>query len=358
MDLRTAARSVLGLDARDAKRAASTAAGGAGNGESFGGSNAAGWSTSRPGRRTHVGFRVAAWAGVILLLVAGIVQVIVRPIANAVSRDEAPAAAAPALDPDAAQALAVAYATDYLSFDSASPGTRAAAVARWTGETSGPGIANWSGDGQLHVDVVTAGTVLPLGTDAAVVAVTARVTPAVLAEGQAVPEAAAVSDAGVPVAADPGPAVAPWTAQSPRWLTLHVPVVLTDGEPTVAGSGAVFSSGRPASIPRPDASTDNALTGDTGDLPGDVFTAVADGSTDYIAASGATLPDLAGALTVADTANWSVSGGSTTRYAAATVDWQLAGTTLQISQRYALQLTDNDGRWLVTAVDATNEEIR
>jgi hypothetical protein len=31
---------------------------------------------------------------------------------------------------------------------------------------------------------------------------------------------------------------------------------------------------------------------------------------------------------------------------------------LQISQRYALQLTENDGRWLVGAVDATNEEIR
>lgn len=356
MDLRTAARSVLGLDARDDKRAATAAV--SGHADSIGGEGSTGWSTSRPGRRTHVGFRITAWAGVILLLVAGLVQVVVRPIANAVSHDAAPVVTAPALDPDAAQALAVSYATDYLSFDSASPGTRLAALARWTGGADGPGTANWTGDGQLHADVVNAGTVLPLGTDAAVVAVTARVTPAVLAEGQPVPEAAAVSDADVPVAADPGPAAAPWTAQSPRWLTLHVPVVLTDGEPSVAGSGAVFSSGRPASIPRPDASTDNALTGDTGDLPGDVFTAVADGSTDYIAASGATLPDLAGALTVADTANWSVSGGSTTRYAAATVDWQLAGTTLQISQRYALQLTENDGRWLVAAVDATNEEIR
>lgn len=321
---------------------------------------AGGFQQAPHSRRGPLGWRIAAGFALGLIILSGVIQLAVRPIANALSSDPPPPAPVETIDPAAASAVAAGFAADYWSFTSDAPGIRADAISRWTAETANVGTIE--GNGQLRADVVTPGAVLALGADLAVVQITARVTPASRTEGADVAPYAAPEEDAVPRAADPGPAAGDWRSGTPRWLTLDVVVAETDRG--LAVTGAALSGDDPVAIELPGAETDPGLTGQTlgGGLPEDVFSAYAAGDRgqlSYLTAPDVQLDGLSGVVELTDVTGWSIAADradTATRYASADVSWQLADTQLQISQSYSLTLTDTDGRWLLGSVGPRIEE--
>ncbi len=295
-----------------------------------------------------------------LLLFAGLRVVVIDPVRAALA-GPAPVGAppAPGIDQRQATQLAMAYSADYLSWDSANPGVRTAALARWTGQTPGS-LDNWTGTGQLHADTVTAGEVVEVSDTAVVVQTTARVMPAALAPGEQEPDGADSSGdaAGLPRAADPGPATGPWRSGTPLWITLAVPVVTGEDGLRVGSGGAVFTGGSAAALPRTGTESDGRLTAETTELPDDVFSAYGSGDTRYIRAPGTQLTGLSGVASLTDVPRWELvlTPAAEGRYAAADVTWTLANTSLSITQHYALLVQQADDRWLVGSIGARPEE--
>jgi len=261
----------------------------------------------------------------------------------------------PAVDHSSTRQLAVAFTGDYWSYDAANPAVRETAISRWTGRTS-DFDPTWDGVGQLRADLVTAGQVADLGEGRVLVATTARVTPASLPEGAGLPEAR--PSATEPAAADPGPAVAPWIAGTPRWLSLDVVIDRAEGKLQVIAATLTGDAVTP--ITSPTTQVDAAATSATSDFATDVFTAYASGGSNlgYITTPDVQLAGLGGLATVTDVTGWELSpaDGDGVRYATARVTWQLTGTTLTITQPYALRVTQTDGRWLVAAISTDQED--
>lgn len=312
-------------------------------------------------RRGPLGWRIFVGLAVGLIFLSGVIQVIVRPIANAVADPPPPPAPVQTMDTAAAASVAVGFTADYWSYSSHDPATRALALARWTG---GDQLDSIDGEGQLRTDLVTAGAVATHGADVAVVQTRARVTPATLVGDEPARPKPDGQDRP-PLAADPGPADGQtWAAGRPLWLTLDVAVVRTEDDELVA-TGATLSGDDPAVIARPTTEVDTRLTGQTGSdgLPEDVFAAYAagdGGQLSYLTTPDVQLDGLSAAVELADVAGWSMAtdraapGGH--RYATAEVTWQLTGTQLHIAQPYALTIADTDGRWLLGAIGPRIEE--
>lgn len=301
-----------------------------------------GFDSERP-RQDH---RIRRWslnAFLVLMVVIGVWRTFGLPLVQAVSRPAPPAAGPVAIAPAAAAQLAVDFTADYFSYDPSNPRVRAAALARWTGESADQ-VPGWSGNTQLRADLVTAGPQVAHGADVAVVATTARVVPASLPGGAAVPSGG--QKAGGVRSADPGPAAAPWSSGTAEWLPLEVVVARSGGALHV--TGAVFGGDAPVAVAAPGTQDDSTLTADTQGLPRDLLTAVASGQLGYVTAPGVHLAGLGGAVTVSDLSGWTVSAaGGSSRYAVVDATWGLAGTDLQIKQRYSLRITQTAGRWLL-----------
>ena len=320
------------------------------------GQPAAGGYYAEPHRsRFPQGVRLAALAALVLFALQGFIGQVVR-LSGAFAEEAPPAVTAPAVDEAAARQLAVAYTSDYFSYDAANPDVRATAISRWTGLTAGSD-ATWSGTGQLHTDIVTAGESVEVDDDRLIVQTTARVTPATLPDGASLPSAASALEVGG--AADPGPAASPWQAEAPVWLSLNVAVARDDDGLRVAGS--TLAGDPPAALERRSAEVDASTTSDTSDFASDVFTAYAGaaaGPLTYITTPDVHLAGLGGLVELAGLTGWQLApaGDDGFRYATATVTWQLAGTGLQIPQAYALRVTETDGRWLVAAIGTHQED--
>lgn len=311
--------------------------------------------------RAPLGWRIGYAAAIVLVVGTGLWHLFGLPIARAISGPPAAPPPVETIDTAAAASLAAAFTGDYWSYSSHDPAARAAALLRWTGDTST--IDSIDGAGQLRTDLVTTGTVITEGTDVAVVQTRARVTPAWLsgAEPPAPERAAKVTR---PEAADPGPADGdPWTANTPLWLSLDVVVHRTGGQ--LAVTGATLTGDAPSLITRPTTETDAQLTGQTNaiGLPEDILGAYAagdGGQLSYLTTTDVQLDGLSGAVALADVAGWSMAtdradnGGP--RYVSADVTWSLTGTQITIPQSYALTLTDADGRWLLGSIGPRIEE--
>lgn len=319
-----------------------------------------GFSRAPHTRRSPLGWRIAVGLAVGLIFLSGLIQVIVRPIVNAVSTDPPPPAPVETIDAAAAAAIAAGFTADYWSYDADAPSVRADALSRWTRQ--GASIGTLDGTGQLRADVVTPGQIVTSGADVAVVQTTARVTPASRAEGAEPRTYVAPEENPVPRAADPGPATGAWQPGAPRWLTLDV--VVTDTGSGLAVTGATLSGDQPAAIVAPSGETDTRLTGQTstGGLPEDVFAAYAEGDRgqlSYLTAPSVQLDGLSSVVELAGVTGWSMAtdrADTPTRYASADVTWELADTQFQLRQSYALTLTDTDGRWLLGSIGPRIEE--
>lgn len=310
-------------------------------------------------RGTSVGWTWAVRIMVGLLLFAGLRVAVIVPIASAFRSAPPPRAVAAGLDQDDARRLAAQFTADYWSYDSSNATGRATALARWMNSdpASAPRIA---GPGQLRADVVTPGAVVAAGPDAVVVQTTARVTPAHLpGSGSAATAAPATVSAAPGEAADPGPAQNPWTASRPVWLSLDVVVTRTGG---LHVASAALSGDRPVALTKPTNEVDTTVSGGTGDLPKQVFTALSgSGQLAYLTVPHVQLTGLQGVVSLVDVSGWSVAAdhsgtASGSRYATADVTWQLTGTQVSVTQPYALTISDVEGRWLLGAAGPRIEE--
>lgn len=321
-----------------------------------------GFTVAPHSRRGPLGWRIAGGVAIGFIVLSGLITLVVRPIVALTAGPDPEPPAVARMDTDAAERLAVAYTADYWSFDPADPEGRQVALTRWTG-TAASAVPSVEGSSELRTDLVTTGTVITKGAGLAIVQTTARVTVATLPEGSTVntegvtptdPETAAD---GPPVAADPGPAAAPYTPQASLWLTLDV--VIVDDAGALAVRGAALTGDAPTILELPSAEVDAQTTAatSTAELPAELFAAVAEGDLQYLTTPDVQLAGLSGAVELAGVTRWSVATGSAddgTRYASAEVTWELPGLTF--AQPYALSMTEEDGRWLLSAVGPRIEE--
>jgi hypothetical protein len=279
--------------------------------------------------RSQAGHRVVR--GLIVALLGLVVLLGTLDLAGYVGRlftDPAPPPApVETIDTAAASALAVGFTADYLTYDEATPTYRADALTRWTAGTA-TAQPPWDGPGRLTTDLVTPGTVAHDGPDRVIVQTQARVT-------------RWTADGVVPIVPS-------------TWLTLDVVIVRTEGG--LRAVRATFTGDNPLPLPNPAGETDGQLTNTLYDLPADLFGALATGELTYVTTPDVQLTGLTRAVQLVDVTGWKIQTGGATRYATADVTWQLADTGLQITQSYALRITEVDGRWLLDAYSPVLED--
>ena len=297
---------------------------------------------------------------VVVLLVAGVNQVFIKPLRHGTP---GPAAAA-AIDPAMAGQIAARYAADYLSYSPGEAGANLPALTADSVATASTSTQLFSGAGYVAADLVQPGQIVTVDATHVLVAETVRIHLAIPPAGTPAPQPAASTLAASPPgsAGDPGPVPTGWTDLRERWLSITVPVESTPAGLRVSASGGVFTGEPPTVIaPIAGADPDAATTAATAAVAPAFFTGYAASDVSYLIPTGAPVTGLGGAVTFVSLADWTVQtaragtapGSAATPTAGigtAAVTWQLAGTTVQITQTYALSLTFTSGRWYTAAL--------
>jgi hypothetical protein len=237
-------------------------------------------------------------------------------------------AAAPAADPaaDEARAAAARFATDYLTYNPTTGGA-------------------WQGADTLTVRTVIPAAAAPVN-GGFIVNIAALISVATPTAAAAAPSAPAP---GWLPRSDPPDG---FTVLGERWLDLQVPV-----DPTghVLLGGAVFGTATPTFTGT--AESDPAAANSSREWAANLFTAYAGPQTslDYLTTEGATpIPAITG-VTFATLDGWAVGVADPDgrRTTTATVTWALTGTTLTVTQRYTVPVTDTGSRWFATTISPT-----
>jgi len=297
---------------------------------------------------------------VVVLLAAGVNQLFIKPLHHTA----APPAAALAIDPAVAGQIAARYAADYLSYSPARAGANLPALTADSVSTASTSTQLFSGAGYVRTDLVQPGQILTVDAAHVLVTETVRIHLAIPPANAPTPQAAVSTPAAAPPgsAGDPGPVPTGWTDLGERWITLTVPVESTPAGLRVSGSGAVFTGEPPTVIaPIVGADPDSATTAATQVVASAFFTGYGVSDVSYLIPPGAPVTGLGGAATFVSLANWTVqtaaagTGSSAPATPAAgigtaSVTWQLAGTSVQITQPYAVSLSFTSGRWYTAAL--------
>jgi len=297
------------------------------------------------------GLRLFVW----LIVIAGVWGVFVRPFLNTAPQAAPPP---PGIDQDAARSMAARFALDYVSYSPASANVaRSAALAAETAPGADVTAMSWSGTGYVSADAAVPGQVVAYPNLQAVVVVDVRAsiaapkkgTPA--AEPPSAPTATPPAPAGIPAAAAHS---APAGYQPVRtvWLRLAVPMVQVQAGVRVAPAGPVLTEDPIPATRLAEAAADPQPTTSTRDWVAGFMKAYAASAAQYQSSPGMDLAGLSSAVTVADMGSWSlgVADPAGTRLGTATVTWKLAGADLNISQTYALAVTQDADRWYVSTL--------
>jgi len=273
--------------------------------------------------------QVLLWAAVLLVLAAG-AQSIVRTVTT--FRTALLSVAPPPWGDAQAQRVATAFATDYLTWDSADAAARARALAPYLPAGTDPALG-WDGRGRQAVLFAIPGEVERVGPGRAVVRVDARVRQ--YQRGGA----------------------AGWTALDPIWRHLAVPMALAGGQVMVSGAPAYLGQTAVPAYSRPaDPGTDRAVTQATIADAERFFFAYAADRLGLVTAPGTMLTGLGGSVSFVGLDAWTVFAGTgDERDAAATVRWHDAsGATYR--QGYRLHLVrviaHGASRWLVDRISS------
>lgn len=301
--------------------------------------------------RSHRFTAAWTWAkriAVGMLLVAGVIQLVIKPVRNVLADDTAPAASVERIDLVAAGATATGFALDYLSYGGpAGQAHRSAALEQWLYPDAfgQPGdVGEWSGDAVLLADSAAVQHAEAVGDDAAVVAVQVRLRTFTPADDSSAsgPEAAAPPAAGspaftpsVPAGYVPGPAY---------WVRLAVPVMTAGNQPLVTAPGPVFTADDITPVPVT-VESDARASEDLAPAAETVLAAYAAGDLQYVAAPDADLSGLNAEVSISELSAVrvsSVTNSDGSRNVAADVQWSLAGAAASITQTYGLQLRGID----------------
>lgn len=302
------------------------------------------------GRRPRRGAGWWTWAkriAVGMLLLAGFIQLVVKPVRNVLASDKPTRQDSAQVSLQAAEATAVGFATDYLSSEGAAgEPQRAAALEHWLypgAFSEASDVGKWTGDAVLIADAATVQQVERVGDDGVVAAVQVRVRTFVPGTTGSAPSAEPAAPQQSGSAAFIPRVPAGYAAGPAYWLRLVVPLMQSGSRVLVTAPGPVFSGDAPTPVPvtiESDAVENERLAGPAKKI----FTAYASGDLQYVAAPGAQLLGLDGALTTSAVSNVRVAaaGEKTSRNLAADVEWTLAGTSATLTQTYGMRLSDID----------------
>ena len=297
----------------------------------------------------------------VVLLAAGVNQLFVKPLRHPAAVTTTVAV----IDPAVARQVAARYAADYLSYSPGRAGANLPALTADSVATASTSTQLFNGAGYVRTDLVQPGEIVTLNATHVLVALAVRIHLAVPPAKATAPQVTVSVSAAAPVgnAGDPGQIPTGWTDLGERWLSITVPVETTPAGLAVSGSGGVFTGESPTAIaPIVGAEPDTATTGATAAVAPAFFAGYATSNVSYLMPAGAPVTGLSDAVRFVSLANWTVrtaAAGSdsttgstvtTTGIGTAAVTWQLAGTTLQITQQYQLSLTFSAGRWYTAAL--------
>ena len=271
------------------------------------------------GTRSSTITRWGVRALVLVLLYAGVNQVLVKPLAGVFGGDAAPPApVVQRVDPDQARLAAARFTGDYLSY-TGTP-TEPTALRQDLVPTADPTRMAFTGAGTITADLVIPGAVTSIDPTHATVAVLAHVL------------------LGHTAAA---------------WLPLLVPVAQSGVQVLVDVPGPIFTPD-PSNHPAAAGDDDPTTTEATRTWAKTFFTGYAASSTSasYLTAPGFDLQGLHGVVTAADLTSWKLTapGPDGTRSGTARVTWQLVGDDLTTLQTYSVTVRTADSRWFATTL--------
>ena len=271
------------------------------------------------GTRSSTITRWGVRALVLVLLYAGVNQVLVKPLAGVFGGDAAPPApVVQRVDPDQARLAAARFTGDYLSY-TGTP-TEPTALRQDLVPTADPTRMAFTGAGTITADLVIPGAVTSIDPTHATVAVLAHVL------------------LGHTAAA---------------WLPLLIPVAQSGVQVLVDVPGPIFSPDR-SDHPAAAGDDDPTTTEATRTWAKTFFTGYAASSTSasYLTAPGFDLQGLHGVVTAADLTSWKLTapGPDGTRSGTARVTWQLVGDDLATLQTYSVTVRTADSRWFATTL--------
>ena len=307
-----------------------------------------------------VGWRWVARLLLLVLVLAGINQLFVRPFRDGTA---APPVIAGIYSAGAAQ-IAARFTADYLSYVSSAPAGNTAALTADLVSSAGVSKLQVTGAGYVRADLVQVGQIDVVDATHAVVAVTARLRIATPPAGSGT-EAVTGGQTDAAGAADPGPVPTGWTDLGSRWLALVVQVEATPAGWRVSAAGPVFSTEPPALLTPPagSADVDPGTVTATRDVAAAFFTGYATSQVSYLAAPGVTLGGLDRAVTFAALNDWSFTGSGDAAgdangemgsgVSVGSVTWRVTGTALAVTQQYTLGMTRSQGRWYAAALAPT-----
>lgn len=271
--------------------------------------------TTRKQRAWTMLIRWGAAAVIVLLCLLGIRQLF-RPDTRPVEQNLPVALQFPQA---AAQGIASRFATAYYSWDETTPDSRAKALsADYAGGSVESGRFGWNGKGKQ-----TASQPYVVGLDVR------SPTEASVTVGLSITVYKAGAKAGE------------WQPDSYEKRAVAVPIVITEGRPTVTGTPslvAIPQPGQPTLPPQP--GEDTTLSQQTKDYATSFFqTYGTKADTSAVTAPGASIPGLEGAAELEQLTRWVVRTGSgDERPAEATVRWKVPGGAT-LDQSYKLTLT-------------------
>lgn len=303
-----------------------------------------GFARARRSRSSATAWLWAKRVAIGFVLLAGIIQLVIKPIRNVIAGDQAPPPAAVSIDLQTAGATATGFALDYLS--SAGGGWepyRSAALQQWLYPDAfpqGSPVGAWSGQSVLIADSASVQSTLKVGDDAAVIAVQARVRTFMPGEGAAQMPPPPPQEAGSAAFVPQVPAG--YTAGPAYWVRLAVPVVDSPNGPRVSAPGPIFTADdlTPLEVTL---EGDRDAAKDLNPVVQTIFDAYAASDLQYVAADDSDLIGLAGTVTVkgVDAVRASsATNGDGSRNLSAEITWELSGTDASIAQSYALTVTD------------------
>ena len=280
----------------------------------------AGFRISRSrGTRSSTITRWGVRALVLVLLYAGVNQVLVKPLAGVFGGDAAPPApVVQRVDPDQARLAAARFTGDYLSY-TGTP-TEPTALRQDLVPTADPTRMAFTGAGTITADLVIPGAVTSIDPTHATVAVLAHVL---------------LGHTGA------------------AWLPLLIPVAQSGVQVLVDVPGPIFTPD-PSDHPAAAGDDDPTTTEATRTWAKTFFTGYAASSTSasYLTAPGFDLQGLHGVVTAAEITTWKLTapGPDGSRIGTARVGWRFAGDDLATIQTYSVTVRAADSRWFATTL--------
>ena len=271
------------------------------------------------GTRSSTITRWGVRALVLVLLYAGVNQVLVKPLTGVFGGDAAPPApVVQRVDPDQARLAAARFTGDYLHY-TGTP-TNPDVLRQDLVPTADPTRMAFTGAGTITADLVIPGAVTSIDPTHATVAVLAHVL---------------LGHTGA------------------AWLPLLIPVAQSGVQVLVDVPGPIFSPDR-SDHPAAAGDDDPTTTEATRTWAKTFFTGYAASSTSasYLTAPGFDLQGLHGVVTAADLTSWKLTapGPDGTRSGTARVTWQLVGDDLATLQTYSVTVRTADSRWFATTL--------